>query len=159
VIFTIGSDGLGSPQPNVGLVRLAATLAGSAISVAAYVLWPAFQGRHLKEVVDEAVTSLIEFCERVKDREKLGDQNVEDARNRARQLRLRAEMLSQSAILEPWGVSKSELDFARHAIRKLDENSAEILALLAEPAPAHDEIDRVRDAACELKKELADQPE
>jgi uncharacterized membrane protein YccC len=154
VVFSVGSASLNLHHPSAALIRLAATLVGSAISVAAYVLWPAFQGRELREVIGEALEAQIQFGEKMKAWNPNQPQEVEDARNHARQLRLRSENLFQTAALEPWGISGPDLQTSRDAILRLDENAAELLALRAEQEADPAEIDRVLSSSKSLKDRL-----
>jgi uncharacterized membrane protein YccC len=154
VVFSIGSASLNLHHPSAALIRLAATLAGSAISVAAYIFWPAFEGKQMREVICEALNAQIQFGEAMKEWDQGDVQLLEDARNHARQLRLRSESLFQTAALEPWGVSGQELQTARTAILQLDENAAELLALRANQEADPVEIDRVLESSKELRDRI-----
>jgi uncharacterized membrane protein YccC len=154
VVFSVGSAGLSIHHATTGVIRFAATLLGSGICVAAYVIWPSFQGRQLRQVIADALDAQVAFGKKVKEWTGGPLEEVEDARNHARQLRLRSESAFQTAALEPWGVSPDELQMSRNAIIRLDENAAELLAFRVDQEADPAEIDRVLASSTSVRNQI-----
>lgn len=150
VVFSVSSAGVS--HHGLALMRLLATLAGSALSVAAYVLWPSFQGRQLHQVIVDALSAQINFGEHVKTDSE--PKLMDETRNQARQMRIKAETLFQTAALEPWGVKPKVLADARSAIILLDENAADLLASRVDTQWRASEIDRVLSSSRKLRDRL-----
>ncbi|HWD39257.1 MAG TPA: FUSC family protein [Fimbriimonas sp.] len=152
VVFSVSASGLATNE--VGLVRLGATVFGTILSLLAYVFWPAFHGKQIREAVVEALKAQIEFGELLERGVAPRSEEAEECRNHARSLRVQAENLFQSASLEPWGLKDEELAAIEDSILCLDENAADLLALMAHGNPDLVEFDRVLQSSRDLAAQL-----
>jgi uncharacterized membrane protein YccC len=125
VVFSVSASGLAGH--GLGFVRIAATLAGSALSLAAYFLWPAWHWKEMWQVLKDAVEAQIRFAEGLT----TPGTDMAALRSDARTKRIQADTLYQAATLEPRG-RRRELEPARHAIAQLDRNAARVLSIEAE---------------------------
>ncbi|MES1228195.1 MAG: FUSC family protein, partial [Armatimonadota bacterium] len=131
VVFSLSSRG--TPGPEVGLIRLGATVVGCVFSLAAAVLWPIWESRQVQGVIADAFRAQAEYGQAVLARAD-GHQSPDlvAVQRKARTLRLEAEKLVETASLEPRGGQKGRLEKSQENLALLTQGAAEMLFVHAQ---------------------------
>jgi uncharacterized membrane protein YccC len=139
VVFSVSASGVATRE--IGVTRLVATVAGVAFALVAYRIWPALHWKKIWEVLRDAIAAQLEYADVLlhADGTSVGT-SVDEARVRARGLRMQAETLLLSASLDPLVRGSRELESAKAATEQLDESAAEMLRIEATHAAGDREI-------------------
>jgi len=148
-------------------MRLVASLAGSLLAVASYLLWPAWRWAQVWETLKTTAEAQSAYCEMVL-KSHIGKLNpseqgfpseieVDDTRSEARALRIQSENLLESIKAHPKGLNKQKLKIAGDASQLLEENAATILVAQAAWNTQNPETDDQLRRALESSNALAAQ--
>jgi uncharacterized membrane protein YccC len=116
----------GPPVTTVGMERLWATAAGSAIAFVAAILWPQWEAGKVKQSLAVAFAAQAQYADAVTQRAESEALGI--ARLQARTARLEAERIVAAAGFEPSWSRRRHLEGAGAALARLAENAARILA-------------------------------
>ena len=137
VVFSVSATGISEPE--VGEVRMMATLLGVLVSLAISLLWPLWQSREVRGLLREAFLAQAAYgreVSRLLEGEPAPD--AEELRRKARSLRIDAQKLAAAAAIEPkWG-RQDHLESSSDQLGMLAAGGAEMLFVHAQALIRHE---------------------
>lgn len=124
VVFSVSAAGLAPRE--VGIIRVASTICGVLLALSAYVVWPTLHWKQFWQVFRDALAANIAYAEAVTQ-----GTGIDEARVKARGLRLQTENLLHTASVDPLFRGSREMGEAASATHRFDEIAAEMLTIEA----------------------------
>lgn len=129
IVFSVAAAGVF--DPTLGEQRLAATAIGVGVALVASILWPTWEAKKVREVLQdtEEAQTAYEAALEARRRGEGTTSAVEEAHQHARRLGLEAQRVVDAAGFEPrWGRA-DHLDEAPEALERIYERAARLLAM------------------------------
>lgn len=133
VVFSVASSGVAPAE--ISWMRMASSLAGVGLAVFSYVIWPAWNWKQVWATLKATCHAQVEFASVLLSAHAHADnlsREVDEARIKARSLRIQSEGLVQAVRYHPLGRRPKLLATASAASQQLEETAAIMLLTEAE---------------------------